>query len=56
MIIFQSNPLNQKLFLNKKMPYTCKECKLEFYSREGLEVHVLRKHTTPIPKGLDHFS
>jgi hypothetical protein len=40
----------------KKMPYTCKECKLEFYSREGLEVHVLRKHTTPVPKGLDHFS
>ncbi|MGB6463554.1 MAG: hypothetical protein WBF38_04960, partial [Nitrosotalea sp.] len=23
---------------------------------EGLEVHFLRRHTKPVPKGLDHFS
>ena len=41
---------------NNYMPYTCRECKLVFHSSEGLELHVLRKHTKPIPSGLDHFS
>jgi rubredoxin len=37
------------------MSYKCKECDLVFYSREGLEVHVIHVHDKPQSKGLDIF-
>gem|GEM_PF-3784794 len=38
------------------MALKCKECDLEFYSTEGLELHLVKAHRKTNPNMLDSFS
>lgn len=37
------------------MALKCKECHLEFFSGEGLELHLSKAHRKGDPKALDSF-